>query len=259
MERVAEALKVPRLSNPTLNAIRSSIAIRDGRLHVRPVAVGIGDFQMLVSGSNGIDQSLDYTLDLAMPRNVLGDAASRALQDLAQRAGRAGFDLAADSIHVGVRVTGSITDPALDIGIGKAITSIAEQARQAAGEAVEQRVDEARERLDSARAAARQRARARADSIIGQAEERADSIRVEAARLAETVRAEGNRRADELLARATSELARLAAQPAAERIRQEADARANTLVREADQGADALVAEARRRADELVRADTLQI
>ena len=254
MERLAGALSMPQLGSPTLEAIRSSIDIRDGRLHVRPVEVGVGDVRMLVSGSNGIDRSLDYTLQLALPRGVLGEGANRVVQDLADRAGRVGLNLAAaDSIRLGARLTGTITDPSIDLGLGEAVASVRDQAVQAAGEAVEQQVDQARERLDSAAVAARRRAQARADSLIARAEQQAEAIRAEAARLAEEIRAEGNRRADELLARATNPVARRAAEPLADRIRAETEERAAQVEREADERAAALVAEARQRADALVQ------
>jgi AsmA-like C-terminal region len=254
MQRLAEALKMPRLDNPTFNAIRSNVEIRDGRLHVRPFQVGMGDFSMLVSGSNGIDQSLDYSLELAVPRAILGNAADRLVQDLSVQAGRAGIDLqASDSIRLGIRVTGTITDPSINVGLAEAAASMQQQVGQAAGAAVQQQVDKAREQVDSARAEAVRRAQAQADSIVADAEVRADTIRAEARRLGDNVRAEGNKRADEVLARATNAIARRAAQPVADRIRKEADDQANTIVHQADERADALVAEAHKQADDLVK------
>jgi hypothetical protein len=252
LERVAEAVAVPELARPTVDAIRSSIRIQDGRLHVQPFATAVAGLAMSVSGSNGIDQSLDYSLGFTLPRSGLGEAASSALQDLATRAGLGGSVL--DSLHLAVRVTGTVTEPALSLGLTETLTSVQDLATGAAEAAVQQRVDEARQRLDAAEEEARVRARAQADSLVAEAEARAESIRAEAYRLAETVRTEGNRAADELLARATNPVARAAAQPAADRLRREADERAGAIEREADQQAEAVVAEARQRADALVGA-----
>jgi hypothetical protein len=251
IDRLSDALSLSQLTNPTFDAVRSSMRISDGRLHVEPFQAAVAGLRMTVGGSNGIDQSLDYTLGLAMPRAALGEAADRVLRDLAMRAGRAGVDASAgDSVRVGVRVGGTVADPTLDLSLGETVASARELAGQAAEAAVERRVEEARARLDEAEEEARRRAQARADSIVAEAERRADAIRAEARALADEVRAEGNRRADEVLARATNPLARRAAQPVADRIRQEADERASQIVREADERADALVVEARRRAGE---------
>ncbi len=257
MQKLSETLKVPRLSNPTLDAIRSSFSIRDGRLFVKPFHVSAGDFGLQVSGSNGIDQSLDYALDLVAPRGVLGDAANQFLQNLATKAGKADLDLqAADSVRLGIHVTGTVTSPLLDVGLGSAVASVGEQAQQAVRSAVEQKTTEAKERVDSTKEAARRQAQARADSLIAEAQVRADTIRAQAKRLGDEVRAEANRRADDVLAAAKSDLARAAAKPVADRIRKEGDDKATKLEKEADDRANGLVAEASKRADALLKPDT---
>jgi hypothetical protein len=250
LDRMANLLSLSALSHPTVDAVRSSIRVQDGRLHVAPFQVGVGGLEMTVAGSNGIDQSLDYTLGLAVLGSGLGQAATAVVRDLAARAG---VNLAGtDSVRVGVRVTGTVTEPALSLGLEEAATSVRGLAGRAAEAAVERQVEEAQQRLEASREEARRRARAQADSLVAEAEERAAAIRAEARGLADEVRAEGNRAAEEVLARATNPVARLAAEPVAERLRQESDSRARAIQREADERADALVAEARRRADALV-------
>lgn len=245
-ERLAETLRLERLSHPTVDALRSSIRIQNGRLIVDPFTAGVGGLGMTVSGSNGIDQSLDYTLVLQVPRAGLVDAT---LTSLASRAGPLGTRLAAaDPVRVSTRVTGSVTQPALDVGLTEATGSLRDAATRSAESAVGQRLDDAQQRLDASREEARLRASAQADSIVADARRQADIIRAEAARLAAEVRSEGNRAADEVLARASNPLARTAAGPVAERLRREADERATTIEREADERANALVASAEERA-----------
>jgi hypothetical protein len=250
LDRLAERLELQRLSNPTVDAVRSSIHIEGGRLRVDPFQVGVAGLDMTVSGSNGIDQSVDYTLAVAVPRSGFG---ASALSSLASRAGPLGAALAAaDPVVVSVGVTGTVTQPSLDLGLSAAASSLRGAATQSAEAAVEQRIDEAQQRLEAEREEARQRAQARADSIVAGAERQAETIRAEAAAAAEQVRTEGNRAADEVLARATNPLARAAAQPVADRLRREADERAAAIEREADERATSLVEEARARAEALV-------
>jgi hypothetical protein len=257
LDRLSDMLRLSELANPTVSAIRSSIRIEDGRLHVSPFDAQVAGIGMSISGSNGIDQSLDYTLGLTLPTGALGDAATSVVSDLARRAGLpAPGGGAGETVRVAVRVGGTVTEPALDLSLGSPAASAGDAARQAAGAAIEQRVDEAQQRLDAERQEARQRARAQADSLVADAERRAEEIRAEAARLAAGVREEGDRAADEVLARAgNNPLARAAAEPAAARIRQEAEERAGTIEREAAERADALVAETRARADQLTGAN----
>jgi hypothetical protein len=256
LDRLSDMLRLSDLANPTVSAIRSSIRIEDGRLHVSPFDAQVAGIGMNVSGSNGIDQSLDYTLALTLPTGAIGDAAASVVSDLARRAGLPAPGAGAgESVRVAVRVRGTVTEPALDLSLGNPAASAGDAARQAAGAAIEQRVDEAQQRLDAEREEARQRARAQADSLVADAERRAEEIRAEAARLAAGVRQEGNRAADEVLSRASNPIARAAAEPVAARLRQEAEERASTIEREAAERADALVAETRARADQLIGAN----
>jgi len=253
LDRLSETLQLRRLSNPTVEALRSSVRIQGGRLFVEPFQVSVGGLAMTVSGSNGIDQTVDYSLELLVPRAGFAEAA---LSSLISRAGPLGPSLAAaDPVRVTTRVTGTVRAPSLNVGLGEAAGSALNAVTQATGAAVGQRLDDAAERVDASREAARQRARAQADSILARTERQAEEIRAEAGRVADGVRADGDRAADAILARATNPIAQRAAQPAADRLRREADERAAAIEREADERATALVAVARARADSLVAAE----
>ena len=67
-----DVTKLQFLDNPTLQALRAAFQIQDGRLFVQPFDVKLGETTMNVSGSNGLDQSLQYTLGLTVPRSLLG-------------------------------------------------------------------------------------------------------------------------------------------------------------------------------------------
>lgn len=253
MERLADAVKIPQLGNPTLEAIRSLIEIRDGRLHVSPFDVRMGELRMNIAGSNGIDQSLQYAVRLQIPRALLGAEANRAVASLVAQTGRAGIDLeAAETVALGIHLAGTVTNPSVRADAGSVATSVREAVEHTAREEVARTVSDVEQRVDSATEAARREARAEADRLVRDAEQRAAAVREEAQRLAEGVRKEGYEQADALLERATNPIARTAAQPAADRLRREADQKADQIVREADRRAEGIVEEARMRANDLV-------
>jgi hypothetical protein len=112
LEKLADAIHVEQLRDPMMRAIKAAFTIEKGRLFVKPFDVNVGDVARTVSGSNGIDQSLDYDLALAVPTSLLGSSANQAISKLAANAGRAGIDLgSAEAVSIGVKVTGSITNP----------------------------------------------------------------------------------------------------------------------------------------------------
>jgi hypothetical protein len=222
--------------------LKSSFAIEKGRLHVRPFDVNVGPIKMTVAGSNGIDQSLDYTLALHLPRSVLGTEANRAVTSIINRSQQVGFNLAsAETITLGAKLGGSVTSPTLATSFRDAAGDAGANIANALREEAARRQEAVVERVDSAAEAAKQRA-------VAEAEAQATRIRDEAKALADRVRREGYERADSLESKATG-LARIATQAAANRLRKETDAKADAIVREADARATALVAEARQRAN----------
>jgi AsmA-like protein len=232
LEKVVDLTKLQFLDNPGLDALRAAFQIREGRLFVQPFDVKLGGTTMNVSGSNGLDQSLQYTLGLRVPRSLMGGAANSAIAGLVSKAGAAGIDLnAAPEIGLGIQIGGTVTNPSIRADV----SSLASSVKEGVQEAVQQ--------------AATKEVSAEAARLVQEAEQRAAAIRQEAQTLADKVKLEGYQQADSLTAKATNPILQLAAKPAADQLRKQADSKAADIVREASQRADSLVAQARRQAD----------
>jgi hypothetical protein len=231
MNKIVDVTKLQFLNNPTLQALKAAFQIRDGRLFMDPFAVKLGGTTMDVSGSNGLDQSLQYNLGLKVPRSMLGGEANQAIGGLISKAGKAGIDLsAAPEIPLGIQITGTVTDPTIKADLGSLASSVKQGAEQAVKQAVTERVDSTAARL------------------VAEAEQRAAAIRQQAESLAANVKRTGYAQADSLVARSNGPIAQAAAGLAADRLRKQSDEQSASIIREADQKASALVAEARKQA-----------
>ena len=228
LEKIVDVTKLQFLDNPTMRALRTAFQIRDGRLHVEPFAVNIGKTTMNVSGSNGLDQSLQYALTLEVPRSELGTAANQAVAGLVSRAGGAGIDLqAAQEIELGIQLGGTVTNPSVKADVGSVVASVKEETERAVRDAATQKLSAEKAKL------------------VQDAEQRAAAIRKEAQALADNVKKEGYAQADALTAKATNPILQAAAKPAADKLRKEADQKAAGIVIEADKRAEDIVAKAR--------------
>ena len=231
LQKVVDVTKLRFLDNPGLDALRAAFQIREGRLFVQPFDVKLGGTTMNVSGSNGLDQSLQYTLGLRVPRSLMGGAANSAIAGLVSKAGAAGIDLtAAPEIGLGIQLGGTVTNPSVKADVSSVASSVQEGAQKALQQAAAQKVDSAGMRL------------------VQEAEQRAAGIRQEAQTLADKVKREGYQQADSLTAKATNPLLKVAAETAADQLRKQADEKAAGIISEANKRADDLVAEARQKA-----------
>jgi hypothetical protein len=187
---------------------------------------------MNVAGSNGIDQSLEYTLGLQVPRSMLGGGANQAISSIVSKAGGAGVDLsAAPEIPLAIQLGGTVTNPSVNVDVGSLTSSVAQGAQQAVKQAVTEKVDSAAMRAVQA------------------AEQQAAAIRQQAESLAAGVRRTGEQQANALTAEAgDNPLLQAGAKVAADRLRNESDSKAKGIVDEAGRRADSLIAAARRQA-----------
>jgi hypothetical protein len=95
--------------------------------------VRVGQATLGVAGSNGIDQSMDYTLHLNVPRSELGADANRAIAGLIARAGKTGIDLqAAEAVALDIKLGGTLTNPTVQTNLGDVVASVGEK-REAGG------------------------------------------------------------------------------------------------------------------------------
>jgi len=233
MQKIVDVTKLQFLNNPTLQALKSSFAIQNGRLIVKPFDTKVGGIAMSVAGSNGLDQSVQYTMGLRVPRAMLGGAANDAIAGLVSKAGGAGINLAAaPEIPLAIQVGGTVTNPSIKVDVSSVASSVTKSVTEAVTT----------------------KASAEASKLVADAEQRAATMRQEAQALADKVKAEGYKQADSLVARAGGNpFVQAAAKPAADKLKSQSDDKAASIVRSANERADSLVSAARQQAEKSPR------
>lgn len=71
-EALATALKDDRLRNIEAKDVRIAFTIRDGRVYTSPFDIKMGGVAMKLSGSTGLDTSIDYVADIKLPSKTTG-------------------------------------------------------------------------------------------------------------------------------------------------------------------------------------------
>lgn len=72
IQQVADILKKPELKKTSVKDVRVEFTIRDGRVITKPFDVKLGDCRMNVSGSTGLDQTIDYVGKITIPESLGG-------------------------------------------------------------------------------------------------------------------------------------------------------------------------------------------
>ncbi|TVR77497.1 MAG: AsmA family protein [Chitinophagaceae bacterium] len=197
LQELADKMQLPFLRNWSASNLRIDFIIENGRLIVEPFDVMLSDVLVNVSGSNGLDQSLDYILKVNVPRARLGRASDLA-SSLAEESGIPGLASALpDVVQFNVNMKGTIDNPNISLSLGEATTKrpLVDRAREEVGEQVDRARAEAEAEAERLRKEAEQKARAEADRARAQAEAEAERARKEAQAEADRIRKEAEERA----------------------------------------------------------------
>lgn len=223
----------------TIDDVKGTFEIRNGRIYVDPFDVKIGSSNMNISGDQGIDQTINYIFKMAVPGNLIPTGTLNSL------AGGAGLNLAGNSgINLNVLVGNTVTDPSVKITFADAGTNLVKDVK-------EQVISKAKEEIEKEKAELKAKASDEAQKLIAKAEAEAQTIRDNAQKAADAVRKEADLNAQKLVNEAKNPIAKKAAEVSAKKIRDEGDTKAKRIVDEGNTKADAVINKAKAEAQRL--------
>lgn len=247
LNKLAEKLKISRLSKQTINDVNVSYTFKDGRVWVDDYDVKISGFKTTIGGSTGFDQTIDYKMDMAVPRSEFGSAANNVLNDLVSKASqKTGQNIElSETVNIRAKIGGTVTDPKIETDLKDHMKDTQEEIKDVIKDKVEEKVEEVKDNI-------KDKANEEAQKILKEAEEKAAQLRAEGKKAADKVRAEGKASGDKLIAEAgNNPLKKTGAQKAADKLNKEAEEKAQKIEKEADEKANKVMAEAQEKADKL--------
>lgn len=241
--KLSDALKSEKFKELNIKNTKLQFKIIDGRVIVQPfdVATNVANFN--IGGSSGLDQSIDYTLKIKLPKNALGSAGADVINGLTSALNK---NLPAyktsDEINVNALVGGLVSQPTVKLSMA----DVGNNLKSALKDAIN-------DKKDAAIAKTKEEARKRAEQILTAAQSQANMIKQEARNLADQTRKQGYAAADKLVAEASNPVAKAAAKKLAEKMKKETDEKANKIIAEGDKKADNVMLKARAEADVLLK------
>lgn len=76
LQSLSNSLKIPSFNGLDLKKVLLSFQIVDGKIMVKPFNFAVGQTKFKVEGFNKLDQSINYTVDMEIPRSMFGEANS---------------------------------------------------------------------------------------------------------------------------------------------------------------------------------------
>ena len=248
LDKIAEAIKYDKLKKMDINNIHLSFKFIDGKILVDPFEMNQGNLKSTIGGWTGLDQQIDYVMNLSLPRNELGSAANGVLNNLVNEANSKGANFSlGDVVTLDVLIGGSLTDPVISTGLSDMGKNLIEDVKTQVKEEIQKKKEEVSKEAKEKAQKLIDDADAQAQKLIKEAEKQAAGVRKSADEAAKQLRNEADKQAAnvESEGKKNGPIAHFAAKESAKKIRSEADKQANNLTSEADKQATAVVNKAK--------------
>lgn len=250
MNQLADALKMDQFKRWAIEKVNLSFRIEGGKVSVKPFTTKLGNISTEISGWNSFDETLEYVMQMAIPRSTFGGAANNVLDNLIKQANAKGANFSAgETVPVSVIISGTVTDPKVRVSLRGAAGGLKESVKDVIKEKKEEVVGKVKEEAGKYI----EEANARAQKLIDEAQVQANKIIAAGDQSAQKIRSEANKQAENIIAEGKKKgmVGELAATKAAEQVRKEGDKRATSVTDEAKKQADAIIAKARQEADKI--------
>jgi hypothetical protein len=141
---IGDKLKISELSNPTLNNVNTSYKITNGRFYLSPVNYKVANYNVTLAGSNGIDKSLDYSMNVNIPAGALKSSVNQAVSSLLKKNVNV---ISSNNVKVDVLIKGTVTSPSLAFSGGETAKETAKNVEQTVKQEVNKKVEEKKQEV----------------------------------------------------------------------------------------------------------------
>ncbi|ULQ54395.1 DUF748 domain-containing protein [Flavihumibacter fluvii] len=128
LEELAGKLNIRELQKISVKDIKQYFEFINGKVLVKPFKLKVSDIDMEIGGMHGFDQSLDYVINLKIPRSKMGTQANQLVNGLAAELSKKGLPVSlGETVSLKVNMGGTITKPNITYNLQQASASLANE------------------------------------------------------------------------------------------------------------------------------------
>ncbi|MBS1513264.1 MAG: AsmA-like C-terminal region-containing protein [Bacteroidetes bacterium] len=147
LDKIASTLNVKELEQISLKEVKNYFEFTNGKVLVKPFNVKISNIDMEIGGLQGIDQSLDYVINMKLPRSMMGTQGNQLVNNLVSQVNSKGVPLnVGETVNLALKLGGTFTAPTVKTDLKQSATNLTDQMKQ-------QVTDFAKAKIDSTKTA----------------------------------------------------------------------------------------------------------
>ncbi|MEO5563940.1 MAG: AsmA-like C-terminal region-containing protein [Chitinophagaceae bacterium] len=142
LEKIASTLQIDALKSVTVKNIKNYIEFANGKVLVKPFPLKINDIEMEIGGMHGFDQTIEYIVQMKVPRKYLGTKGNNLINGLATQAANKGIPVKlGDVVNLNIKMGGSLTNPSIKTDLKEAAGDAMQDLKQQAVSFAQQKID----------------------------------------------------------------------------------------------------------------------
>jgi hypothetical protein len=114
LEKLASTLQIEELKSITIKDVKNYIEFANGKVLVKPFNIKVNDIDMQIGGLHGLDQAIDYAVQMKVPRKYFGEQGNDLINNLASKATKKGVPVKlGDIVDLNIKMGGTLTNPTI--------------------------------------------------------------------------------------------------------------------------------------------------
>jgi hypothetical protein len=142
VDKLAQTLNITEFKQIALKEVKSAFEFTNGKVSVKPFNVKVAGIDMEIGGTHSFEQLIDYTLNMKIPRAMMGVAGNNLINNLIAQAATKGLPVkVSDIVNIQAKVGGSIKAPTIKTDLKQTANSLAQDLKQQATAFIQNKID----------------------------------------------------------------------------------------------------------------------
>ena len=142
VDKLAQILNIKHLEAVSLRDVKNYIQFTNGKVLVKPFKIKANEVDIEIGGMHGLDQSLEYIVNLKVPRSLMGEQGNQFINNLVSQVNNKGVPVkVAEEVNLHVLLGGTITNPSFKTDLKQSASNLAADLKQQATDFAKQKID----------------------------------------------------------------------------------------------------------------------
>jgi hypothetical protein len=151
VDKAAAVLGIKELDNISLKEVKNYIEFANGKVLIKPFKVQTNGVDMEIGGMQGFNQSINYVVNAAIPRALMGNKGNELVNNLVSQVNQNGVPLkVGDKVNVVFNIDGFLSNPTIKTNLRESTKNLTEQLKQQAIDFAKAKVDSTKTAIKSA-------------------------------------------------------------------------------------------------------------